>query len=84
MYGLLIALPVSGAVLWLFGFVWVRALHEVLRVLFLGLVGLHSVAALMHHFALRNGVLRRMLRPGPPTPPPPPADWQRTKCALKT
>lgn len=84
MYGLLIVLPLTGAAMWFFGYGWARTLHEVLRVLFLGLVGLHSIAALMHHFALRNGVLRRMLRPAPPPPLPPSADWQRTKCTLKT
>ena len=36
-------------------------IHEVLANLMIGLVGLHTLAALMHQFVLKDGVMRRML-----------------------
>lgn len=35
--------------------------HEALGIALLGLVAIHSAAALRHHFLLKDGVLRRML-----------------------
>lgn len=40
-----------------------RSLHHLLAFTALGLVAGHAVAALRHHFILRDGVLKRMLRP---------------------
>jgi cytochrome b561 len=42
----------------------VENLHETLANVLLIVAGVHAVAALVHHFALRNGVLRRMLPGG--------------------
>ncbi len=36
-------------------------LHQALAIGLLGLIGLHVLAALFHHFVLRDGTLRRML-----------------------
>lgn len=82
MYGLLILLPLSGAAACMLGSSGALAVHEVCRVLLLGLVGMHSVAALMHQFALRNGALHRMLSSRPPRVEVF-EDWRRTKCTLK-
>jgi cytochrome b561 len=35
-------------------------IHEVMANLMIGLVGLHTLAALLHHFVLKDGVLLRM------------------------
>jgi cytochrome b561 len=40
-------------------------LHELLAYILFGLVGIHLLAALWHHFIRRDGVLRRMLPGGP-------------------
>jgi cytochrome b561 len=37
------------------------SLHEILAWALIGLIGLHAMAALMHGFVLRDGVLDRML-----------------------
>ena len=39
---------------------WMFEVHEILGKLLLALIALHVVAALGHHFVLRDGVLRRM------------------------
>jgi cytochrome b561 len=36
-------------------------IHKLLTNFFLALIGLHAAAALLHHFILRDGVLRRMV-----------------------
>lgn len=40
---------------------WIGDVHQVLALALLGLIGLHVLAALFHHFVLRDGTLRRML-----------------------
>lgn len=40
-----------------------RGLHEILGVAILWLAGLHAVAALGHHYILRDGIMARMLPP---------------------
>lgn len=62
-YGLLVLLPVSGAVAWFRGSETAGDVHEVLRAVLLGLIALHVGAALMHHFVWKTDVLRRMTRP---------------------
>jgi cytochrome b561 len=44
----------------------VEDLHEILANTLLILAGVHAVAALVHHFVLRDGVLRRMFPGGSP------------------
>lgn len=63
LYVLMVAMPVSGAMAW-FGSVDAAALvHNIGKILLLALTGLHVVAALMHQFVLRTGLMERMVRP---------------------
>lgn len=66
-YALLIAMPVTGIIAYHLQQFWVGEIHEWGKPVFLALIALHIAAALWHHFYKRNDVLRRMLRPGPPT-----------------
>lgn len=59
-YGLMILLPVSGAVAW-FGLVGPAAeAHEVLKAVLMLLVVLHVAAALFHQFVLKTNIMARM------------------------
>lgn len=60
LYGLLIALPISGAVAWFRGNEAAADAHEVMRAILLVLVGLHVAAALYHQFVLKDGLMQRM------------------------
>jgi cytochrome b561 len=46
----------------------IKGIHSLLGNIMLVLVGLHVLAALRHHFILRDAVLRRMLPFGSATP----------------
>jgi cytochrome b561 len=59
----LILLSISGMVAWFGGVVPAAQAHNVLKVVLLGLVVLHVMAALYHHVVLKHDVLRRMIRP---------------------
>lgn len=62
LYGLLLLMPVSGAVAW-FGGVEAAALgHNVMKAILLALVALHILGALYHQFVLRDGTMQRMRR----------------------
>lgn len=64
LYAVFILLPAAGAAAWIGGIRPAAELHEmVFNIAFL-LVGLHTVAALFHHYVLRDGLIRRMIRPG--------------------
>lgn len=63
LYGLMILMPVSGAVAWFGGVERAGEVHEALRLPLLALVVLHVAAALFHQFVLKSGVLDRMRRP---------------------
>lgn len=60
LYGLLIALPISGAVAWFRGNEAAADAHEAMRAILLVLVGLHVAAALYHQFVLKDGLMQRM------------------------
>ncbi|MFD1196345.1 cytochrome b [Seohaeicola saemankumensis] len=60
LYALLIALPISGAVAWYRANEAAAEAHGVMRLILLGLVALHVVAALYHQFVLKDGLMRRM------------------------
>lgn len=62
-YALLIVIPLVGAVAWFGGSEGAGELHELLVNITLVLVLIHVGAALLHHFVLRDGLIRRMLRP---------------------
>lgn len=63
-YVLLFALPISGLVAWFGGVEPAAMAHGgLLRLALIGLVLLHIAGALVQQFALRSGVLMRMLKP---------------------
>jgi len=62
-YLLLLALPVSGAVAWLFSLEIAGVAHELLKNILLGAIGLHIAGALFQHFIRRSEVMIRMLSP---------------------
>jgi cytochrome b561 len=62
LYGLMLLLPLSGAVAWFGGVAAAADAHGVLKTLLLALVALHVLGALYHHFVLKDGVLNRMRR----------------------
>ena len=61
LYGLLIALPVTGTIAMYLSF-RIAPLHRLLSWLLLALVVVHIVAALWHHLYRRDDVLRRMIK----------------------
>ncbi|MDX3805202.1 MAG: cytochrome b/b6 domain-containing protein [Bosea sp. (in: a-proteobacteria)] len=61
LYGLLIALPVTGTIAMYLTF-RVAPLHRLLSWLLLALVVIHVFAALWHHLYRRDDVLRRMIK----------------------
>ena len=63
LYGLLILMPVSGAMAWFGGNLQAAQVHSVLRVVFLVLILLHIGGALFQSFVLKSDVMRRMTRP---------------------
>lgn len=63
MYGVLLLLPVTGAVAWAQASPAASAAHEALRALLLALILLHVAGALWGQFVQKSGVLARMLRP---------------------
>jgi cytochrome b561 len=63
LYALMIAAPVTGLLAWYGGVSSAAELHELLKPLFIILVAVHVVAALWHHFGLKDGLLDRMRRP---------------------
>ncbi len=65
-YGLLVALPVSGAVAWFRRNEAAGDVHEVLRALLLALIAMHVAAVLVHQFVWKTDLLSRMLKPVDP------------------
>ena len=65
LYALMITMPVTGLMAFYGGFDTLGDLHaEVLKSLLWALMGLHVLAALYHHFYLKDGLLNRMRKPG--------------------
>jgi cytochrome b561 len=64
LYVLMVLVPVSGLVAWFGGVGAAAEGHEVMTTLLLLLVGVHVAAAFYHQFVRRDGLLRRMARPG--------------------
>jgi len=62
-YALLIVIPVLGAIAWFGNSEAAGDLHGLLVTVTLVLVLIHVGAALLHQFVLRDGLIRRMLRP---------------------
>lgn len=63
LYLLMLAVPVSGAAAWFGGVEAAGDPHGMLANLLVLLAGGHALAALIHHYVMKDGVLRRMLRP---------------------
>jgi cytochrome b561 len=62
LYFILVVLPVVGASAWFFGIRAAGEVHEALFSAGLALVLLHSLAALFHHYVLRDGLIWRMIQ----------------------
>lgn len=63
LYLLMLAVPAAGAAAWFGGADALGDPHALLANLLILLAGLHALVALFHHYVLKDGVLRRMLRP---------------------
>jgi len=62
LYGLMILMPVSGAVAWFGSNAFAAYAHGVMRFAMLGFVALHVIGALYHQFVLKDGLMARMKR----------------------
>lgn len=62
LYAMIFAMPLTGLLAWLFAIEGVATLHEVGRLLFVPIIGLHVVGALAEHFVFRNNGLIRMFK----------------------
>ncbi len=62
LYGLMVLMPLSGAVAWFGGVEAAGEAHEVMKPLLLLLVALHVLGALWHQFWLKDGLMLRMKR----------------------
>lgn len=63
LYLLMIAVPIGGAITWFLKYDPTGELHGLGANALMIVAGAHSVVALFHHFYLKDGVLKRMLRP---------------------
>ncbi len=63
LYILMLAVPAAGAVAWFGGQSAAGEPHELLANILIAMAGLHALAALFHHYVMKDGTLRRMLRP---------------------
>lgn len=61
-YALLVVVPISG-LLTVYVNPDIGKFHQLAKPVFIVLIALHAGAALFHHFVLRDGTLKRMLRP---------------------
>ncbi|MFN0113628.1 MAG: cytochrome b [Paracoccaceae bacterium] len=64
LYALMIGVPLGGAAAWFGGFRSVGEVHALGGNLLMLVAGLHALAALVHQFVLKDGLLMPMLRPG--------------------
>lgn len=60
LYGVMVLVPLSGAIAWFGGVRDASEIHEVMFNVGIALVGVHVVAALYHQFVLKDGLLNRM------------------------
>jgi cytochrome b561 len=63
LYLLMVAVPIGGAVAWFLQVETAGQVHGYAANALIIIAGAHSLVALYHHFILKDGVLRRMLRP---------------------
>jgi cytochrome b561 len=69
LYGVIFAMPVTGALAWYFGYSAMGEIHELAKPLIILTVALHAAGAMWQHFVAKTDVLRRMMRPDPGTAP---------------
>lgn len=62
-YGLLVLLPVTGAVAWGLQAAQPGEVHKLMQAALMILIGLHVAAALYHKFILKSGIWSRMTTP---------------------
>uniref|UniRef100_Q07HV5 Cytochrome B561 n=1 Tax=Rhodopseudomonas palustris (strain BisA53) TaxID=316055 RepID=Q07HV5_RHOP5 len=62
-YVVLAAMSVSGTIAWFGDGIAAAQLHNLLKLVLLGLIVLHVLAALLHHVVLKTDVMQRMIRP---------------------
>ena len=62
LYALMLLVPLSGMAVWYLGFGALSGAHEFLFTALWVLVLLHTVAALFHHYVLKDGLIRRMMK----------------------
>ncbi len=62
-YAILIVAPLVGLAAWFGASEEIAELHEMAKPVLIGLIAVHVVAALYHHFILKDGLLLRMKRP---------------------
>ena len=62
LYAVLVLMPISGMVAWFGGIEDAGEVHELLFGALFALVALHTVAALFHHYILKDGLIWRMVR----------------------
>ncbi len=63
LYGLMIAMPVTGLLAWYGGVTSLAGLHaELLKTLLWVMIAGHVLAAIYHHFILKDGLIKRMMR----------------------
>ena len=63
LYGVILAMPVSGAIAWFGGVELAGAIHHLAKPLIILAIVLHVAGALVQHFVKRTDVLIRMVRP---------------------
>lgn len=63
LYLLMVAVPVGGMIAWFGGIGFVGGGHALFANILILLAGVHAVLGLLHHFVLKDDVLRRMMRP---------------------
>ncbi|MDN5927080.1 MAG: cytochrome b/b6 domain-containing protein [Hyphomicrobiales bacterium] len=61
-YFLLIAVPVSG-LLAFYTWDWMGDIHAFAKPVFIVVIGVHAIAAIFHHYVLKDSTLRNMLVP---------------------
>ena len=64
LYGLILALPLAGMAAWFLRFEDAGDVHEALWTALWIVALIHIAAALYHQFVLKDGLIRRMIRPG--------------------
>ncbi len=63
LYALMLLAPVSGLLAWYGGISLMAEVHEWLKPAFIVFIAIHVLAALWHHFGLKDGLLDRMRKP---------------------